>query len=491
MKRLVIIKKLQFSSLDSEDILVLEKMLQHCVSVDATVHWHCSSAADETGFVTSILNNNTIRKKITSLSWSDNAANDFPPATPHVWSELKCLKRLHMYGAKHTEQALSAILLANNMLQEVTLRHFAIGNSTTVAAALCSRSASLLNLSLFMVECRPNLLVAVGNCCCNLRHLSIYILGTAAAKAWVTEAGLLAVAAGCRKLQQLTLSNIPAVSEAVLLAVAAHCPAVEWLYTSGYGTLTDAVLLALSDGCSKLRQLTCHAWAVTSVDAVDAAQSLQSHLKTCPIDCTPDASPAAVARAAVLLRNLTHLSLRYLSAEHLVNLCGSSLGPLEGISLASKPGEPMSVDRLILKLASNSPRLKFFCFSGDCTVLESTLLTLAALYPAITSAVAQSVPGGITEATLINLLSSWPQLTALGINHNVSVTDTVLHAVTQYCPHLYRLNLSANTIVSEEAVLELAARPTIYMLTVPASFSSEARQRVRNAASAAREADKR
>jgi hypothetical protein len=289
MKRLVIIKKLQFSSLDSEDILVLEKMLQHCVSVDATVHWHCSSAADETGFVTSILNNNTIRRKITSLSWSDNAANDFPPATPHVWSELKCLKRLHMYGAKHTEQALSAILLANNMLQEVTLRHFAIGNSTTVAA-LCSRSASLLNLSLFMVECRPNLLVAVGNCCCNLRHLSIYILGTAAAKAWVTEAGLLAVAAGCRKLQQLTLSNIPAVSEAVLLAVAAHCPAVEWLCYAGYGTLSDAVLLALAVGCSKLRQLTCHAWAVTSVDTVDAAQSLLSRLETCPIDCTPDAS---------------------------------------------------------------------------------------------------------------------------------------------------------------------------------------------------------
>jgi hypothetical protein len=31
MKRLVIIKNLQFLSLDSEDILVLEKMLQRCV----------------------------------------------------------------------------------------------------------------------------------------------------------------------------------------------------------------------------------------------------------------------------------------------------------------------------------------------------------------------------------------------------------------------------------------------------------------------------
>jgi hypothetical protein len=151
----------------------------------------------------------------------------------------------------------------------------------------------------------------------------------------------------------------------------------------------------------------------------------------------------------------------------------------------------VAVDQLILKLASNSPRLKTFSFCGDCTVLESTLLIMAALCPAITSAVAQSVPCGVTEATLITLLSSWPQLTALGINHNVSVSDTILHAVTQYCPHLYRLNLSANTIVSEEAVLELAARPTIYMLTVPTTFSSEARQRVRNAASAAREADKR
>jgi hypothetical protein len=438
----------------------------------------------------SILNNNIIRTKITCISWSDNAVSHLPPATPPVWSELKCLKRLHMYGAKHTEQALSAILLANNMLQEVTLRHFAIGNSNTVAA-LCSRSTSLLNLSLFMVECRPNLLVAVGNCCCNLRHLSIYILGTAAAKAWVTEAGLLAVAAGCRKLQQLTLSNIPAVSEAVLLAVAAHCPAVEWLCSAGYGTLTDAVLLALAVGCSKLRQLTCHAWAVTSVDAVDAAQSLLSRLETCPIDCTSDASPTAVARAAVLLRKATHLSLRYLSVEHIAKLCDSSLGPREGIPLTSKLDETVAVNELILKVASNSPRLKFFSFSGDCTVLESTLLTLAALYPSIISAVAQSVPGGVTEATLITLLSSWPQLTALGINHNVSVTDTVLHAVTQYCPHLYRLNLSANTIVSEEAVLELVRIPNFYMLTVPTSFSLEARQRVRNAASAAREADKR
>jgi hypothetical protein len=157
----------------------------------------------------------------------------------------------------------------------------------------------------------------------------------------------------------------------------------------------------------------------------------------------------------------------------------------------SKPDETVAVDELLLKLASRSPDLKTFSLCGDCSVLESTLLTLAALYPGITSAVAQSVPGGVTEATLITLLSSWPQLTALGINHNASVTDTVLHAVTQYCPHLYRLNLSANTVVSEEAVVELAARPKFYMLTVPASFSSEARQRVRNAASAAREADKR
>jgi hypothetical protein len=318
-ERLVNIKKLQFSALDSEDIPMLEKMLQHCVSVDGTVHWHYSSAAAENGSMASILNNNIIRTKITCISWSDDATSHLPPATPPVWSKLKCLKRLHMYGAKHTEQALSSILLANNMLQDVTLRHFAIGSSTTVAA-LCSRSASLLKLSLFFVQCCLDLLVAVGKCCCNLRHLSIYILGKAAAKAWVTEAGLLAVAAGCRKLQQLTLSNIPAVSEAVLLAVAAHCPAMEWLYSAGYGTLTDAVLLALAVGCSKLRQLTCHAWAVTSVDAVDAAQSLLSRLKTCPIDCTPDASPAAVARAAELLRNLTHLSLRYLSAEHIADL---------------------------------------------------------------------------------------------------------------------------------------------------------------------------
>jgi hypothetical protein len=488
MKRLVIIKKLQFSSLDSEDIPVLEKFLQHCVSVDATVHWHCSSAADEMGFVTSILNNNTIRRKITSLSWSDNAANDFPPATPHVWSELKCLTRLHMSGAERTEQALSQILLTNDMLQCVTLRHFTLLSRTTVDA-LCSRSASLVSLSLFAVQCHPDLLSAVCRSCCNLRHLSLIAL--VGAERWVTEAGLVAVATGCRKLQLLAVYNVPAVTEAVLLAVAAYCLVIESLYCVECGTITDEVLLALSTKCLKLRRFASSMWAVRSVSAVDAAQLLLSRLVEFTFHCAPEAAPVAVARAVVLLKKVPQMSITNVTSAHIAAICGSSLKQLEGISLTSKPGEPVAVDELILKLASNSPRLETFSFCGDCTVLESTLQILAALYPGITSAVAQSVPDGVTQATLITLLSSWTQLTALGINHNVSVSDTVLHAVTQYCPHLYGLNLSANTIVSEEAVLELVRKPNFYMLTVPTTFSFDARQRVRNAASAARKADKR
>jgi hypothetical protein len=84
----------------------------------------------------------------------------------------------------------------------------------------------------------------VGRSCCNLRHLSLITL--VGAERWVTEAGLVAVAMGCRKLQLLAVYNVPAVTEAVLLAVAAYCLVIESLYCVECGTIVNEVFEASS-----------------------------------------------------------------------------------------------------------------------------------------------------------------------------------------------------------------------------------------------------
>jgi hypothetical protein len=91
------------------------------------------------------------------------------------------------------------------------------------------------------------------------------------------------------------------------------------------------------------------------------------------------------------------------------------------------------------------------------------------------------VTGEVTEGTLITLIRSWPQLHSIMICRNRPITDAVLRAIAAQGVYLSTLSLSANTIVSEAAVLELAESGCLTSLRPPTTFTQAAQQSVRNA----------
>jgi hypothetical protein len=245
--------------------------------------------------------------------------------------------------------------------------------------------------------------------------------------------------------------------------------------------LTDGVLLALSVGCPKLRELQCDDWAVTTVDAVDAAQPLLSRLIHFPINRVYEASLATMTRAAALMSNVAYLSLRDLSPADIAALCRCPVPALKYISLINGPNVVVAVDELVVAMVAGSQQIASISLYGGCTISEATLLTLAALRPGVMEIDVEFVSGEVTEGTLITLIRSWPKLHSMMICRNRPITDAVLRAIAAQGTRLNALSLSANTIVSEAAVLELAESGCLASLRSPTTFNQAAQQRVRNA----------
>jgi hypothetical protein len=293
--------------------------------------------------------------------------------------------------------------------------------------------------------------------------------------------GLLTIAMGCRKLRHFRASDLPSVTEAVLLAVAAHCPEMAILTFDRCAKLTDGVLLALSASCPKLRELQCDDWAVISVDTVDAAQPLLSRLIHFPINSVHEANLATMTRAAALMSNVAYFSLRDLSPADIAALSRCPVPALKYISLINGSGVVVAVDELVVAMVAGSQQIASISLYGGCTISEATLLTLATLRPGVVELDVEFVSGEVTESTLITLIRSWPKLHSIMICRNRPITDAVLRAIATHGVYLSTLSLSANTIVSEAAVLELAEFGCLTSLRPPAIFTQAAQQRVRNA----------
>jgi hypothetical protein len=142
-------------------------------------------------------------------------------------------------------------------------------------------------------------------------------------------------------------------------------------------------------------------------------------------------------------------------------------------------------DRVLLALSAGCPKLREQIASlslyGGCTISEATLLTLAALRPGVVEIDVELVSGEVNASTLITLIRSWPKLHSGMICRNRPITDAVLRAIAAQGTRLNTLSLSANTIVSEAAVLELAESGCLASLRSPTTFNQAAQQRVRNA----------
>jgi hypothetical protein len=469
VRRSVTLEDLFFSVIDEGGLVVLREALRR-VTRDGLVRCGFQIDGDYDDSVLLVLGDVEIKRKVTAMTVLQVAGGDYPDG---VWDELENLTEVCV--TQVSEQALSRLLLGSRALKAVELWRVLVYNVDTVQA-LCRHAQSLERLYLDDVICHHELALAVGQACGNLREFRIQHIPEN--PLWVTDAGLIAVARGCRRLQSVTMLSVISVTEGVLLAFAAHCPDLERLVFVECAVVTDAVLSALSRGCPGLRELRCGAWAITSMDVVDAAQPLLSRLITCPILCAPEAAPAAVARAVSHFRVARRLNLGHISDAHIAALRDYTLISFENVTLISAEVGHVAVDDIVLSAARRNPRLDGFTLHGSCTITETTLRSLTELCSGVHSAVADAVVGDVTEDVLVTLLRSWSQLSTLHINQGAQFADAVLRAIPEHCPELSKVDLFSNTTVTEAAVIEFAALHGLQGLTLPATFDAAARWRV-------------
>jgi hypothetical protein len=482
IKRAVTVAEVIFAELDAEEDVKLLLEILHRVPGDGIVGWHCMMRVVGTRVVRSTLSNSELKSRINRV----DVLTVYFPAIPGLWEEQSGAQEeldaqevepeaLSELQVGQADQGLPSILLGCKSMREIWLFRCAVLSLATVEA-LCSHA--LVSLSLHATrKCTPELLSVIGNVCCNLR--SLVIENGQGDEQWVTESGLISVARGCRKVASFAADYVDAVTESVLLVFAAHCPELDTLAFAGCATLTDAVLLALCAQCPLLFLLSCGSWAITSVGTIDAAEPLLSRLVRFPIHCTPEANPAAVVRAVALLRTgCIGLTISGMSPAHVGALCHGTLRSCYSVALSSSSDEIVPVDDLILKVANGSVQLERITLSGGCTMSEATLLSLPALCPNLTNLVAHSIAGAVTERTFIALLDSCPQLRGISICRNIAFTDALLRVIAHSYLHVVALDLTANTYVSERAILELVATREFLCLQPPAVFTAEATMRI-------------
>jgi hypothetical protein len=94
----------------------------------------------------------------------------------------------------------------------------------------------------------------------------------------------------------------------------------------------------------------------------------------------------------------------------------------------------------MIRLARGKPSAVVYFIARWLRCYRETLLTLTSLCPDVKDITVDSLIGTVPESTLVTLLRSWPRLTSISIDYNVSFTDTVLRAVVDLCPNLRHLD---------------------------------------------------
>jgi hypothetical protein len=223
-----------------------------------------------------------------------------------------------------------------------------------------------------------------------------------------------------------------------------------------------------------------------SVDTADAAQQLLSRMENCPIFCSSVMPPAVLARAVSHLRSVGPLSLRNLSAIHVKALHGVmiTLTRCDPLCLYGENEDDVmvAVDEFVLAVAAISPQLHTIQIGFGAFITESTLVQVAGMCPSIRHVeCADNDYGEGSEGALLTLVHSWPLLECFCVARNEKVTDAVLRAMMQHCPHMSYLDLSEAAAVTEAALLEMVHMLPDCDYALPEEFSEQALDRINDA----------
>jgi hypothetical protein len=471
----------------SQELNQLQRVLL-LVPQHGVVRYHCDISAameDSTDFV---LSNDVVRSRITSLSLSKNRAGNIPS---WKWGRVQNVKILSLTGDILSEQALKQLLLGISALERVELSEAPLLSSDTVQA-LCCHGATLSYMQLQNANCHADLLSRVGQHCRNLKELSVmsnnpenkYPL-------WTNEQGWVAVAQGCRKLTHISVWYGAGLTEAALLALAAHCPDLAdlSLYMCNF-TVTDAVLLAFAKNCLNLRNVRCDEWTVQSIATVDATESLLARLECCAFLSSTATPPAVLARTVSYLRSVGHLALHGLSVAQLKALRGITsfaVNNCETLVLSGCGNQSVAMDDFVVAVASGSAQLHTIDLRRGTYISQSALVQVAGLCNTIKRvSCLDFVPDDASESALLAMARSWPGLLELSLGENLAYTDTVLQTMAQHCPYLQSVNLLRNKCVTVQALLKVVESLPNCRFVVPRRFSTAERGRITEAVARAR-----
>jgi len=236
----------------------------------------------------------------------------------------------------------------------------------------------------------------------------------------------------CPQLQTLRVTTAEAVRDAFCESVAALCPQLQEVQVRALRCHITDKALALLASCH-LRTFRCAgARGVTSrgLAMLAGAQLRCVDLSEC--------------------RGLTDEGVRALTG------CG-------GLLEVDLSGNPALTDAAAEVLALGCPGLRVLRLSHNPLLTDAAVLSVSRCPLEV---LGLACVGKVTDASVVVLAESCPDLLELDVDRNLHVSDLTLHALARHCPRLQSLNLTFNPRVTEAAVVGLVRGCALRRLVV-------------------------
>ena len=189
----------------------------------------------------------------------------------------------------------------------------------------------------------------------------------------ITDAGVIALAQGCKKLSALNLKFCKHITDAAVIALAQGCPRLSYLDLGWCKQITNAAVIALAQGCPRLSHLDlAECYMITDEGVIALAQGCPELATLSLYECERLTDASIIALAGC--RKLKKLDLRYTEFdvfddwEKLIynaqsffdtEVRNKGLGLSSGASSASGGGESKSSNFLELHRMAEYLRLRF------------------------------------------------------------------------------------------------------------------------------------
>lgn len=478
VKRDVYVRGLRFGDETEELEPKLLKQILNRVQRDMPVEW--SHMVDHENFrnteeIYDVIGGEGVVDRISRLSLR-SVTNRYDAQILQAVRKMKRLSDITTIGTGICEQFLSDVLLACPPLVSLSTCQ-----PRTLLPALPIQGKSLVSLRLREGPVSFELLLRIGQHCCNLQRLLIQVSHDANVED--TEVGLACIAAGCPPLCSIQCQYPHNLGTRILGTFAQRCPELATLsFAVGCATLTDDALLALHRGCPKLKAVDHVVWDVTSFHILTVTRPLLERLSVFGARCRSTLNPVMLGTLLLHLQRVVSLHLSGLTAAHAYAFAPAATYHYRSLTLICAEGETVPLDDFVRTVATRSPNLDTIVIKGSATITKATMTVLAAHCPLLSDVDVDLHQKTISEGILIDLVRHWRHLESFKIGSNRSITLKVILAILQGCRGYSSLDLRDAKKITEKALTSLMTKhPRAINLYPPATLDAAALERVKKA----------